>query len=402
MIQDGARRHYVVPVALQRAGILDRVFAEWYTAGTGVETAVTAIASLIRPSLGRRLRGRCHPEIDPQKVLHNPWLLAQQRLNRYKFNRVEAYYAWTSQQVGRWILRCGFGGANVVYGYIRNVDPAVFRACQTQGIKTIGDQMIAPGAIEAAEAEKQDQRWPGWELAGRISHEDALVQTEIESWAACDRITCGSQYVADGLRSQGVDPARVTVIPYAPSGANLPFVRRQNRRGPMTVGFVGAVNLRKGVPYFLKTARRFDPARVRFVMVGTVLLDAQVLEKEKGAVQIVGGAPRSDIIKWLTEFDVMLFPSTCEGCAGAVLEAMETGLPVIATPSSGTIISDGVDGFIRRYDDVEGFAELIHGLEAQPELRQAVGVAARRSVEKLNMDWYINSLTAMVEGVLEP
>jgi glycosyltransferase involved in cell wall biosynthesis len=41
-----------------------------------------------------------------------------------------------------------------------------------------------------------------------------------------------------------------------------------------------------------------------------------------------------------------LFPTLSEGSANVVYEALSAGLPVITTPSAGSIIQDGVDGVI--------------------------------------------------------
>jgi len=79
------------------------------------------------------------------------------------------------------------------------------------------------------------------------------------------------------------------------------------------------------VPWFLETASRFNPNQVRFVMVGLVTLDKTRLEPFADRVQFVGAVPHSQVAEWLRKFDVFFFPSTCEGSAGAVLEAMSAG-----------------------------------------------------------------------------
>ena len=123
-------------------------------------------------------------------------------------------------------------------------------------------------------------------------------------------------------------------------------VERQANRETITVGFVGSVGLRKGAPYFFEVAKRLASERVRFVMVGPILLDKQIINRYKGPVEIIGPVPWLDVGRWLERFDIFYFPSTCEGSAGAVNEAMASALPVVTTPNSGSTVRDGVEGYL--------------------------------------------------------
>jgi glycosyltransferase involved in cell wall biosynthesis len=44
--------------------------------------------------------------------------------------------------------------------------------------------------------------------------------------------------------------------------------------------------------------------------------------------------------------DVFLLPSLSEGSANVCFEALAAGLPVITTPNAGSVVRDGVEGFI--------------------------------------------------------
>jgi glycosyltransferase involved in cell wall biosynthesis len=168
------------------------------------------------------------------------------------------------------------------------------------------------------------------------------------------------------------------------------------------VGFVGAVGLRKGVPWFLETAKRFNPNQVRFAMVGLVVLDKTKLEPFADRVQFVGAVPHSQVAEWLRKFDVFFFPSTCEGSAGAVLEAMSAGLPVITTLNSGSWVRDGIDGFIRSYDDIDGFEQALRQLDDDRDLLQRMGESARARVLTYDLNAYQNNLLRFFERVVGP
>jgi glycosyltransferase involved in cell wall biosynthesis len=127
-------------------------------------------------------------------------------------------------------------------------------------------------------------------------------------------------------------------------------------------------------------------------MVGPVQLDPLKVAAHRGHVELIGGVPRSQVLDWLTRFDIFFFPTTCEGSAGSVMEAMASGLPVVTTPNSGTVARDGIEGFVAPYHDLDRLANAIRQLTDEPDLRLRMGKAARKRIETFNMDWYAQAL----------
>jgi glycosyltransferase involved in cell wall biosynthesis len=303
-------------------------------------------------------------------------------------------------RTGRWIRTAGFGRANGLFGYVRNIDTDLCPAARSAGLKVVVDQIIAPYEIERAEAAKQHERFPDW--GGELSDGsgEALVATEHRTWELADRVTCASDYVRDGLVACGVPAGKVVVEPYPFDSRSIPPVDRRGRSGPVTVGFVGSVGARKGVPYLLQLARRFDPEKVRFVVVGPPAVRPDVLERHRGPAEIVGPVPRSGVAAWLERFDVFLLPSTCEGSAGVVAEAMASGLPVVVSPNTGAPITPGVEGFVAAYDDLDGLDQHIRQLVADADRRHAMGEAGRRRIEQHHLDHYGRRLAGVFGELL--
>jgi glycosyltransferase involved in cell wall biosynthesis len=395
VVQDGARLHYALPLALQRRGLLERVLTSWYTAPASVEAAVAHALAYAAPALAQRVADRYHPELDVRRVHSSRSLILRQRLTRRRFPTLEAYYRHCARLEARWVLRAGWGRANALAGFVRNLDPLLGRAARQAGLRVVADQMIAPAAVERREVALQHSRWPGWEPASDIG---SFEEFEQQTWATADRLTCASEYVRDGLVAQGVEPGRVRVIPYPVAADAFRFVDRSGRPGPVTVGFLGQVGLRKGAPYFFEVARRLA-GRARFVMVGPVGLLPGVAARHAGAVELVGPVPRSEVPAWLARFDVFLFPSTCEGSASAAAEAMLTGLPVVTTPNSGTVVRDGVDGFVAAYDDLDRLTEGVGRLTGDAALRHAMGHSARDRAAAFDLDTYAARLAELFDEV---
>ena len=84
---------------------------------------------------------------------------------------------------------------------------------------------------------------------------------------------------------------------------------------------------------------------------------------------------RDDVAELMQLMDVFVLPSLAEGISNTVLEAMATGLPVIATNVGGNpeLISEGENGRLVKVGDEEGLAEAIGELVDNPELRAKMG-----------------------------
>ena len=101
--------------------------------------------------------------------------------------------------------------------------------------------------------------------------------------------------------------------------------------------------------------------RMRLIMVGDGSLRSEVegiLDEggARGLAWLPGG--RSDIPSVLRGLDCFVLPSLAEGVSNTVLEAMASGLPVVATRvgANGDLIEDGMTGRLVRADDSESLA----------------------------------------------
>jgi hypothetical protein len=404
VVQDGARLQYAVPRALKAAGMLEMMFAEWYVRPRSWAGLAAWLAAKVRPGVGRRMRERCHPDLTGTRIVTNPGLVLRQEIARKMHPFIESYYAWSSERVGAWIQRRGLGNANALFGFVRNIDPALCETSRQSGLRVVTDQMIAPMAEEERQAQLQMERWSGWQAMTPPAGAALVRRIEERTWAASDHITCASEYVRHELLKQGVSPDRISVAPYPVDVTNYAFADRRGRSAngaPPVVGFVGAVGLRKGAPWFFEVARRFEPGQARFVMVGPIHLQPGVADRHKGDVELAGAVPRSEVIRWLERFDILLFPSTCEGSPTAVAEAMASGLPVVCTPNSGTLLREGQDGFIRPYDDVDGLAEAVDRLVSDAALRVEMGRQARERAETFTLAAYSASLATIFTWVMQ-
>ncbi len=101
-------------------------------------------------------------------------------------------------------------------------------------------------------------------------------------------------------------------------------------------------------------------------------------------VTFLGWQSREDLIKWYHQANLFLFPSRHEGMPNAVLEAMASGLPVVATRIAGNeeLVVDGVTGALVNAEDVGSLRDGLRRLLVEEKTREQMGRASRERVEK--------------------
>lgn len=202
---------------------------------------------------------------------------------------------------------------------------------------------------------------------------------------------------AEALRPRGAAGARTDVIP---SGVDTEIFRpRPDTRdatrarlglpsGPPIIGTVGRLEVRKGTDVLLEAAaalRKKGLPEVRVVVVGDGPLrdELPALAARLGlADQVFMLGDRSDVHEVLGALDLFVLPSRTEGMSNALLEAMATALPVVATAVGGNpeVVAAETTGVLVPPDNSTAMAEAIARLLASPDAAARLGVAARAHV----------------------
>ncbi len=96
---------------------------------------------------------------------------------------------------------------------------------------------------------------------------------------------------------------------------------------------------------------------------------------------------RDDIARILTISDVFVLPSRSEGQPGALVEAMASGLPCVATRVGGVpeVITDGHDGLLVGREDVGALTHAITNLLKNKHMRKNIGVCAKETAKRFDI-----------------
>ncbi|MCI0580717.1 MAG: glycosyltransferase [Chloroflexi bacterium] len=223
-------------------------------------------------------------------------------------------------------------------------------------------------------------------LAEKVAEADFVVPiSEFNRQAILD--ACGGKY-ADKLViiHCGVDTDFFR--PEAPAGA------RPEADTPAIL-CVGTLYEVKGQKHLLAACRLLREqgihAACHFVGNGP---DRQALEQQArdsglaGFVHFHGQQTREKVAEWLRRADVVVAPSVPsadsrrEGIPVALMEAMASGVPVVASRLSGIpeLVEDGVTGLLVAPGDALAIAAALARLLADPTLRQRLGAGGRAKI----------------------
>jgi len=207
----------------------------------------------------------------------------------------------------------------------------------------------------------------------------------------------------------GVDTVRFAPPPSDPPAIpGCPF----GRDGSFLIGTVGRMH---GVKDQLTLARAYlrllervpgAAERARLVMIGEGPLraEAAALLEARGAASLAWlPGERADIPGVLRGLDLFVLPSTAEGISNTILEAMASGLPVVATAVGGNpeLVVDGECGRLVPASDPDAMAEALAAYYADPALVRAHAAAARRRAEQeFGIDTMVRRYQDLYDGLL--
>jgi len=347
-IQIGARRSYAVPSILAEAGMLEAFYTDLCAdAGLGALLSRVCPDFLKRGSvknlLDRRLPSNLHNKVNTHPTPVFRYLLRKQ-LAGNNLERAARTFTQFQFELGDAMIRRGLGQATHLYTMLGEGTPFL-RFAKERGLTTITDIII-------------------------------LLNTHY-------------------IINFGFPKQRCFVVP---TGANSSWFNIENHPVKGRVLFVGTAQLRKGIHIFGMAAQKLSHRSYEFRVAGGVseiVRQHSLTEK----LSFLGRVPRCEIKQEYAQADIFVLPTLAEGSAGATYEALAAGVPVITTEAAGSVVRDGIDGFIVPEGDAEALADRIEELVENRELRDRMAAAARERAKDFTWERYAERLLSVVKNL---
>lgn len=177
--------------------------------------------------------------------------------------------------------------------------------------------------------------------------------------------------------------------------------------GKIIVGHVGALdNSQKGQEYVITLAREIESSHpdLQFVFVGGGE-DAAMLEAAAAGLRNVAFVGFVDNVgDYLAAFDIFVLPSNREGIGSILLDAMEQGLPVIASSVGGVpdIVHHDENGLLIEPANPAQLRDAILALRADAPRRRAMGERGREFAKDFTGDAMWRKYLAVYESLIGP
>jgi glycosyltransferase involved in cell wall biosynthesis len=145
--------------------------------------------------------------------------------------------------------------------------------------------------------------------------------------------------------------------------------------------------------------RRVRPD-AKLVLVGDGPLGENLRKKNVGYV-IAGRKVNGELSMHYASADVFLFPSLTETFGNVTLEAMASGLAIVAYDYAAArdVLRHGESALLARFDDRAQFVAHAERLAREPQLARALGRAARRIAEDLTWERVVDDFEAVLGDV---
>lgn len=207
----------------------------------------------------------------------------------------------------------------------------------------------------------------------------------------------------------GADPNRTRIIPNGINVAKFPYKKDHQRSSDrFQVGFIGRVVPIKDVKTFIRACNivRKKFPQCSFPIIGPTDEDQEYFEECRTMVQMLGlndcveFVGRQNVVKLYPQMDVVVLTSVSEAQPLVVLEANCCRVPCVATNVgacsellNGRTAEDsalGPSGLVTPIADPEKTAEAIITILSNSTLREAMGTAGQKRVEKFYSEDELN------------
>lgn len=335
---------------------------------------------------GKRLSERFHPELEG-KITDLTWSLIAHEL------------LWSAQSLSGWELfttrnrwfqtraAAALGsapGRPIVFAH-SYAALEIFRAAKERGWRCVLGQ-IDPGERHFAIVQETARQAPEYGPPPQPPP-PSYLQDWHEECRIADHIVVNSEWSRSCLVEARVPPAKLHVVPLAFEAGRTAaephvYPDRFTRERPLRLLFVGQATVAKGIKALLEATALLADAPVSLTVVGdrSAVIPAPFADDPR--IHWVGPVPRGDVMQHYRSADLLVFPSHSDGFGMAQIEAQGWRLPIIASLSSGRVVSDGVNGIVLSSVDAGAIAAAVRRVLDAPRMLEPFSRASGIQIEQ--------------------
>lgn len=229
----------------------------------------------------------------------------------------------------------------------------------------------------------------------RVGHKDVSWVYDIERFAMskADHVITTSNYTKGIIESNyGLSGKHILTVHNATSIPKNYQPTKKNTTSAFNVLFVGRIDGKKGIEYFIEIARKVlkKSNNIQFLVVGrgkgkVKFEEIDGFDEIASSFNYLGFVERKKLFELYNESDVLCMPSISEPFGLTAIEAASTGLPVILSTKTGAA------EILKRtpkasFWDTQKFADHILSIKKNTKIRDRIISNNKRDVSKLSWE----------------
>jgi L-malate glycosyltransferase len=242
-----------------------------------------------------------------------------------------------------------------------------------------------------------------WGSDKHITQIPILSKTIIRVLNTADAIVCENNNLKALLVSQGLDSKKINLIR---NGVNLDIFQPGNsmearkklglKNDQLILLSIGSLNKNKNhallINAFSEIVASKSPLHLYIIGEGEEQnrLKKQIKELElEQKITLIELLDHKSISEWMKAADIFILPSRNEGTPNSLLEAMASGLPVIASQVGGVpeLIQESIEGLLFESDSKDDLKEKLNKLIKDNQLQKLLGKNAQKKIATHYGSW---------------
>lgn len=359
-------------------------------------------SSKLKNRIISQLNRRRYPELEQSKIktygfyewlyIINNYSIKSNKLSDWLINRRNSDF---SIKVGKLVKK----NADIVWS---GMDAALetFLIAKPKRVVCVLDQFVGHPLSLNKIIKEEIKLYPVLKTVTENLAPDSKIKRFCQEMELADIIVAGSNFVKETLIENNVPLDKIAVIPY---GVDTKRFRPQTKKtddGIFRLLFVGHISVRKGCHYLLESVKQLNRPDIKLTMVGE-MEGKYFIDHYKNYFNWIPPIPHSQLPQYFNQADIYVYPSLFEGSSLSVYEALASGLPVITTPNSGSVVRNNKDGFIIPIRDIKALKEKILLLYNNKVLRQKMAKNARQQAENYTWEIYRQKVIELIQEISE-
>jgi glycosyltransferase involved in cell wall biosynthesis len=393
-----ADHSYKTALAMQKAGVLDKYYTEFYFKPDSLSGSLLISLSnsfRLAKNVAARLYSNRHMEgLKPQNVVSIPTPEFLGRVWRYiPILRKLVAGNKISDNLFDLLVSRQIKDCDIFHGWL-GYSLNTMKKLRGNGTKVLIDIYSAHPYYWKELIEAEYRRF---NLDPTLC-DHPLREKYLEEIEKADFLVAPSQYVYHTCVREDVPEEKIKIIPFGVDPERFKPIKKSD--DVFRLLYVGAISVNKGVYYLLEVFKQLSLPNSELVLIGHLQPELEgSITGYNGLFKHFSHIPNNELYRWYGNSSVFVFPSLSEGSALVTYEAMACGLPSIVSENSGSVVRNKLDGFVIPIRDIESLREKILFFYENEDKRKEMGESARKYIENFTWEKYGEKLIEFYKEV---